>query len=158
MINYDGTIPSKTKTDSNSKRPDHPSSSDNDKISPPKAELAAKQNNDDNVFSDSEGEEETVPSRTSGGNTTSTMATSATESTSQGNKTASLSHQIEQLSLGSAGRGSTNPPAGGTSKETNFDASERSGTISSFGSGDIKAIAADASVFSFGDDEDFDSE
>lgn len=149
MIDYDGTVPSKTKVDSVAKR-SGPSSSD--KVDHSKAKLAAKQDNDDNVFWDSEGEE-TVPSRSM--DSTSAKAAAAPESSSKGNQTTGLIHQTEQLSLKSGG---AEYVPNSISKETNFDGVERTGTIPNFASGDIKAIAADASVFSFGDEEDYDSE
>lgn len=152
MIDYDGTVLSKTKVDSDAKG-SGPSSSDKNKVDHIKAELAAKQDNDDNVFWDSDGEE-TVPPR-SVDNKTTAKEIAAPESSSSGNQTTGLVHQTEQLSHRS--EGAAYVPAS-TSKETNFHGVETTGTIPNFASGDIKAIAADASVFSFGDEEDYESE
>lgn len=152
MIDYDGTVPSKTKVDSVVKG-SGPSSSDKNKVDHTKAELAAKQDNDDNVFWDSDGEE-TVPSR-SVDNKTSAKAIAAPESSSRGSRTTGLVQETEQLSLRS--ESAAHVPAS-TSKETSFHGAERTCTIPNFASGDIKAIAADASVFSFGDEEDYESE
>ncbi|KAL3525662.1 hypothetical protein ACH5RR_014034 [Cinchona calisaya] len=159
MVNYD-KLPSKFKTDtakgSDGQGGSQLSSSDRNDVNPAQVEVTKKRDKDDDVFSDSDGED-SVPTRRSAGNTSSAAGGTAAplESGSKENQMASFTHQTEQLSLGS--KESTNSQ-NDTSKETKFDGVERAGSIPNLGSGDIKAIAADASVFSFGDDEDYESE
>ncbi|KAL3526813.1 hypothetical protein ACH5RR_011469 [Cinchona calisaya] len=155
MIDSDGTLPSKFKADQRAKESDgrvgsHPSSNERSNTNPARVEVTAKIDNNDDVFSDSDGKE-SVPSRSRTGN----KASAPIESGTKANKIVSLNHQTEQLSLGSKvpTHYQTN-----TSKEMNSNGVERTGAIPNLGSGDIKAIAADASVFSFGDDEDYESE
>lgn len=142
MIDYDGTVPQKPKADNANKNrdePGNPSSSDETLVNPDQARVSAKEENDEDVFSDSEGEE-----------TTSTKSM-AGESGTKGNQTTSLTHQTEQLSLKTADSPSNNLPAE-TSKVNMIS------SLPNLASGDIKSIAADASVFSFGDEEDYESE
>lgn len=160
MIDYDGTLPTKFKADQVAKGSDgrvgsQSSSSDRNDMNPAKVDVTTKRDNDDDVFSDSDGEE-SVPSRRSISNTSAVATAAPLESGgSKENQIASVAHQAEQLSLGS--KESTHFQAN-TSIENKFDDVERAGSIPNLGSGDIKAIAADASVFSFGDDEDYESE
>ncbi|XP_027078309.1 phosphatidylinositol 3,4,5-trisphosphate 3-phosphatase and protein-tyrosine-phosphatase PTEN2A-like isoform X2 [Coffea arabica] len=160
MIDYDGTISSKFKADQVAKGSDgrvgsQASSSDRNDANTAQVEVTPKRDNDDDVFSDSDGEG-SVPSRRSVDNTSSAVGTtSPLESGSKDNQITSFTDQTKQLSLGSK---ESAPFQTNTSKETKFDVVERVDSIPNLGSGDIKAIAADASVFSFGDDEDYESE
>jgi len=63
---------------------------------------------------------------------------------------ANLTHNAEQLSLRNS------DPKNGAS-EIKSESVERA-AIPNLGSSDIKAVAADASAFSFGDDEDYECE
>ncbi|XP_042061182.1 phosphatidylinositol 3,4,5-trisphosphate 3-phosphatase and protein-tyrosine-phosphatase PTEN2A-like isoform X1 [Salvia splendens] len=157
MVDYDGTAPSKTRADDSTKgadgkQRDAPSSSENKDPS----SQQNKQNNDDDVFSDSDGEEP-APSRSrSVDQRPIPVAGTApqSEQASKSERVSSVSHQMERLSVG---RESTSSQT--QSKEVKVDEVERPpSTIPNMGSTDIKAIAADASVFSFGDDEDDESE
>ncbi|XP_047947770.1 phosphatidylinositol 3,4,5-trisphosphate 3-phosphatase and protein-tyrosine-phosphatase PTEN2A-like [Salvia hispanica] len=157
MVDYDGTAPSKTRADDSTKgadgkQQDAPSSSENKDPS----SQQNKQNNEDDVFSDSDGEEH-APSRSStvDQRPISVAGTAPqSEQASKSERVSSVSHQMERLSVG---RESTSSQS--QSKEVKVDEVERpSSTIPNMGSTDIKAIAADASVFSFGDDEDDESD
>ncbi|KAG6382836.1 hypothetical protein SASPL_157446 [Salvia splendens] len=157
MVDYDGTAPSKTRADDSTKgadgkQRDAPSSSENKDPS----SQQNKQNNEDDVFSDSDGEEP-APSRSrSVDQRPIPVAGTApqSEQASKSERVSSVSHQMERLSVG---RESTSSQT--QSKEVKVDEVERPpSTIPNMGSTDIKAIAADASVFSFGDDEDDESE
>lgn len=156
MVDYDGTAPSKTRADGSTKgadgkQEDAPSSSENKDPS-----QQNKQNNEDDVFSDSDGEEP-APSRSStvDQRPISVAGTAPqSEQASKSERVSSVSHQMERLSVGRESTSSQPQP-----KEVKVDEVERpSSTIPNMGSTDIKAIAADASVFSFGDDEDDESD
>ncbi|PIN24673.1 Clathrin coat dissociation kinase GAK/PTEN/Auxilin [Handroanthus impetiginosus] len=157
MIDYDGTIPSKIKTNhdtkgADGKSRDAPSSSENAANSQHSND-SRKQNNKDDVFSDSEGEEAT--SSTTAGRTISAAGPAPhSERGTKAEQISTMSHQTEQLSIG---RESTSPQSK-TSHELKIDKVDKAVTIPNLDSTDIKAIAADASVFSFGDDEDYESE
>ncbi|KAL8473032.1 hypothetical protein ACS0TY_029369 [Phlomoides rotata] len=154
MIDYDGTIPSKTRSDdhhntkgADGKSKDASASSENTANTKQSSNAPRKQKKEDDVFSDSEGEEEPSPSRTS--------TAPNSEAGPKSEHISSVTHQTENLSLG---REPTNPESK-TSHEVKMEGGERSSTaIPNLDSTDIKAIAADASVFSFGDDEDDESE
>lgn len=160
MVDYDGTIPSKIRTaqdtkgvDGNSRDP--PSSSEN-KDTSQQNDASRKQNNEDDVFSDSDGEEPTASTRSSVDHHSVSAAGSApqSESGSKSERVSSVSHQTERLSLGRESISSQSR----NSSELKVDEVDRASAIPNLGSTDIKAIAADASVFSFGDDEDDESE
>lgn len=150
MIDYDGTTPSKTRNDDNhiTKGTDgklgDASASSQSTGNTQQSIASRKQKNEDDVFSDSEGEEEPRVS-----------AAPNSETGAKSEHISSVSHQTENLSLG---REPTNSKSK-TSHEVKTEGGERnSTTIPNLDSTDIKAIAADASVFSFGDDEDDESE
>ncbi|KAL3833305.1 hypothetical protein ACJIZ3_008041 [Penstemon smallii] len=156
MIDYDGTIPAKVKSDNDQKGADGksrdgPSSSDK-KSNSGQSSASRKQKNEDDVFSDSDGDEEPVSSR----NSISAAAGGASnpESGTTAEQISTVSNQTEQLSLG---RKSTSSSQSNASHEVKIEGVERD-KIPNLDSTDIKAIAADASVFSFGDDEDYESE
>ncbi|KAL0332194.1 UNVERIFIED_CONTAM: Phosphatidylinositol 3,4,5-trisphosphate 3-phosphatase and protein-tyrosine-phosphatase PTEN2A [Sesamum calycinum] len=156
MIDYDGTVPPKTKTDRNKnigdgKLRDAPSSSEN-KANSQQSNTSRKQNDEDDVFSDSEGEE--PASRSTVDQTLSAAGTARhSESGTKDEHIPTISDQTEQLSLG---RESTSSQSR-NSHEMKIDVVERAPSIPNLDTTDIKAIAADASVFSFADDEDYES-
>ncbi|KAK1430317.1 hypothetical protein QVD17_12971 [Tagetes erecta] len=88
---------------------------------------------EDEVFSDTESEAKTD---------------TASETNSTSGKIANLSNNTKNLSLGSSGPTQTTPTSGSKSDLVN-----PIGEVS-----DFKAMAADASVFTFGDDEDYESD
>ncbi|KAK4367784.1 hypothetical protein RND71_011576 [Anisodus tanguticus] len=154
MVDYDGSVPVKSKADGSAKGKDPrqgniSSSSEETKDNLNKNKVYRGQNHGDDVFSDSEGEEGR-PSSTRSQTSTSQTAAASGDSSSQKEQIANLTRNAEQLSL--------------RNSEPKTDASEiKSETVEraalpNLGSSDIKAIAADASVFSFGDDEDYESD
>lgn len=156
MVDYDGTIPSKIRTDQDSKgvdgkSRDPPSSSEN-KDTSQQNDASGKQNNEDDVFSDSDGEEPTASTRSSVDHHSVAAAGSApqSESGSKSERVSSVSRQTERLSLGRESVSSQSR----NSSEQKVDEVDRASAIPNLGSTDIKAIAADASVFSFGDEDD----
>ncbi|KAL1564178.1 Phosphatidylinositol 3,4,5-trisphosphate 3-phosphatase and protein-tyrosine-phosphatase pten2a [Salvia divinorum] len=156
MVDYDGTAPLKTRADDNTKGADGkpqdvPSSSENKN----RSSQQNKQNNEDDVFSDSDGEEP-APSRSSSVDPRPISIAGTAPQSEQATKServSSVSHQMERVSVGRESMSSQSQ-----SKEVKVDEVERASTIPNMGSTDIKAIAADASVFSFGDDEDDESD
>ncbi|KAL3378377.1 hypothetical protein AABB24_004344 [Solanum stoloniferum] len=154
MVDYDGSVPVKPKADGASKGKDLrqgnvSSSSEGTKANLNKNKVSGGQNRGDDVFSDSEGEEGT-PSSTRSQTRASQTAAAGVDSSSQKEQITNLTHNTEQLSLRNS------DPKNGAS-ENKSETVERA-AIPNLGSSDIKAIAADASVFSFGDDEDYESE
>ncbi|KAJ9564045.1 hypothetical protein OSB04_000011 [Centaurea solstitialis] len=154
MVDYDGTIPEKYKAN------DKPSTSSNDSLQSSKhpnlnQNKASGDQENDNVFSDSDDEDEPASTNRSAPNVAASRPGTAPpslpppESGKTASEVTSLRKNTEQLSLNRQQSipGSNNIPN---------EQVERS--IPNLNSGDIKAIAADASVFSFGDDEDYESE
>ncbi|CAL5444525.1 unnamed protein product [Camellia sinensis] len=118
-----------------------PSSSDGVATTPDQSNVSENQDIDDDVFSDSDGEE-TVSSKSS-----QARADSGAGPPAHLESGPRVDHQMTALSLSKESRQSN------VSNEAKIDGAGRleSGRMSD----DIKAIAADASVFTFGDDEDF---
>ncbi|XP_050210246.1 phosphatidylinositol 3,4,5-trisphosphate 3-phosphatase and protein-tyrosine-phosphatase PTEN2A [Mercurialis annua] len=118
-------------------------------------------NNDkDDVFSDSEAEEsvssKTRPAQTaSTGGGAATKAASSSETNTKSDRVGSITHATEHLSLGTTGSQQTHTSGqpksdavGGVASRVEANSSES----------EFKAMAADASVFTFGDDEDYESD
>ncbi|KAL9238318.1 hypothetical protein vseg_012753 [Gypsophila vaccaria] len=88
--------------------------------------------------------------------TTSTIPPPVTNTTS-GSKVENLTHEMGKASLGKVG-----PTQAGPLNDSKVSSSSGTGTSlkdpGSVGGSDFKAMAADASVFTFGDDEDYESE
>ncbi|KAL2522588.1 PTEN 2 [Forsythia ovata] len=160
MIDYDGTIPSKIKADRDTKGAadgrsrNAPTSSNENKANSEQSNASGKQKNQDDVFSDSEGEE-SFSSRSTMGHTSSAAKTATNpDSGNSVERMSAMTNQTEKLSLGNNEPTNSQSDA---SNEVKIDGVERT-TIPNLDSNDIKAIAADASVFGFGDDEDYESE
>ncbi|KAF2283762.1 hypothetical protein GH714_014967 [Hevea brasiliensis] len=135
MIDYDGTLPTSSKGDS------------------------ATKGSDDDVFSDSEGEETSSPkSRQATGPGVGSTQSSHTSSIST-EQMRSLTHGTEQMLLGSREPSLINASDRPTTDRIEKPASGLEvPSLDSVGVNEIKAIAADASVFSFGDEEDYESD
>jgi phosphatidylinositol-3,4,5-trisphosphate 3-phosphatase/dual-specificity protein phosphatase PTEN len=136
MIDYDGSTPTKPKPNNNtseeSSRGSEKTTTTNHAASP-----SNPTQNNDNVFSDSDGEE-SEPSR---------ISSSETQTVEKGDDTnTTIRNETEKICV-------VGPTEMSTANETKSVVD-----IPNFDSGDIKAIAADASVFSFGDDEDYESD
>lgn len=162
MIDYDGTMPAKANTDSTGKEPDTMSrSSDPNGRATSKStgtKASKKNDNDDDVFSDSEGEE-SRPSNNKQvrrGDEPTLVPDTGSSSVKQ---METLTQSADKLSLGSEQHSQ-----GYANKEVHSDGAEKSASglempkPDSGGVSDFKAIAADASVFTFGDEEDYESE
>lgn len=157
MIDYDGTISTKSKAGNSCKgsdgKPSNTSASGNEVAAYSNQSKVSENQDNDDVFSDSDGEEtaasrSTLAQISSGAGVTATPQESGTKE-----QIATLTHGTERLSLSSKG-----PAQSNASNDIKENVAEKPSSIPNLNSGDIKAIAADASVFSFGDDEDYESE
>ncbi|KAI4330773.1 hypothetical protein MLD38_029026 [Melastoma candidum] len=123
----------------------------------------SKKDEEDDVFSDSEGEE-TRHSNTARGNVVDNgdngkchIVDNRDLSTSSTNQTEALAERTEQLSLKadtSVQHSTVEAPGSGNPVTDHHDTETASGG----GINDFKAMAADASVFTFGDDDDLESD
>ncbi|KAM7507129.1 hypothetical protein LguiA_017582 [Lonicera macranthoides] len=155
MIDHDGTTPTKYKANQANEGSDRRSgetpTNHGDAATHSNKSKAPENQDNDNVFSDSDGEETSSSRR----NTTSEPGIGAPpQSGTMPDQISNLRQGTEQLSIGS--KNNTQINASNEKKSDRDD--ERPASIPNFDSGDIKAIAADASVFSFGDDEDYESD
>ncbi|XP_028760515.1 phosphatidylinositol 3,4,5-trisphosphate 3-phosphatase and protein-tyrosine-phosphatase PTEN2A [Neltuma alba] len=160
MADYNGTLPPRTKVKPASKG----SSSNTGNVSASDPRLASDSrkskvptNGDDDVFSDSEGEEAkdsktretkaTSDFRDGEGHQASDTTTDHEATLTSGTKQLSLQHQ-ERIQNNAYEEGSNSPKIQRTPRSPKIEYAEAN---------EIKAMAADASVFSFGD-EDFESD
>ncbi|XVF61240.1 hypothetical protein PTKIN_Ptkin08bG0114200 [Pterospermum kingtungense] len=140
MIDYDGTRETNSKSDSANKGTEGTANSKQGKAS-----------DNDDVFSDSDGEE----SGASGGRQTQTAA---------GVRPAVSSHPSNPAAeqMGTSKHGTVKNPEPSPNKDVGINGVGKPSSgleiPNTMGASDIKAMAADASVFSFGDDEDYESE
>ncbi|XP_022927849.1 phosphatidylinositol 3,4,5-trisphosphate 3-phosphatase and protein-tyrosine-phosphatase PTEN2A-like [Cucurbita moschata] len=118
-------------------------------------------NEKDDVFSDSESEGGSAKSKDAASGSGSEASAVKTTSKSQMSATssddvASLSHATKQVSLGDGGAKQAAPAA----SDRKGDGVKISDSLSEIpnSESEFKAMAADASVFTFGDDEDYESE
>ncbi|KAH9712079.1 phosphatidylinositol 3,4,5-trisphosphate 3-phosphatase and dual-specificity protein phosphatase pten [Citrus sinensis] len=163
MIDYDGILPTKTKSDSANRRQDCSTDyasvpTGGATIGPNHRKVTKSEDNDD-VFSDSDGEEaDTSKSRQAD-------AASGGESAPHGILSNSMADNVPQSQRsGHLSLSNEKPKVKNVSKEPTTDGVREPASslpmpnLDSMGASDIKSMAADASVFSFGDDEDYESE
>ncbi|KAA3462948.1 Phosphatidylinositol-3,4,5-trisphosphate 3-phosphatase and dual-specificity phosphatase PTEN [Gossypium australe] len=165
LVDYNGTVPTTPQTETTTNKPDESSgtgAASTDGVAAPANENKDPAHNDkDDVFSDGEAEESgSSKSRqnkaTSAEGIALNSATSKPETNDKSDQVASLVHSTGQVSLGSA----SSQPMHGTS-EPRKDAAAAppaAGVQVSSSESEFRAMAADASVFSFGDDEDYESD
>lgn len=162
MIDYDGTLPARLKTDSADKGSDrrsiHNRASGHEAGQSNSNKMSEGEENDDNVFSDSDeenGDIKTSLTQSTSGNGNGNSKTDHSSTIIFSERIGSLAHETSHLSFGNEKNSQPNAP-----KEP--AAIQPSGleipNLDSVRASDFKAIAADASVFTFGDEEDFDSE
>lgn len=152
MIDYDGTLPTRYKAKKSDGRYSKPAFLSNKDATSSNQSIASENQENDNVFSDSDGED----AATSGGrlsHTASRTGVDAKPLDSGTTKDQTVTHGTKQVSTNSDGS-----RQGKASDDKKQDTSKKEPSIPNLNSGDIKAIAADASVFSFGDEEDYLSE
>ncbi|KAM7251153.1 hypothetical protein ACFE04_023036 [Oxalis oulophora] len=118
----------------------------------PNQDKESKSNDEDNVFSDGEGED--ASSSKSRNVQSAETVTTTTSGVPPNPNIASLTQATQTVSLGDK----TKTPATTESKSNSVGTAAIGGLESSNVESEFKAMAADASVFSFGDDEDYESE
>ncbi|KAL5707054.1 hypothetical protein ACHQM5_025150 [Ranunculus cassubicifolius] len=148
VVDYDGTIIEKTKNESTSAEASSTAASSGELTTRTKQVKGGEDQDRDDVFSsDSESEENNSSRKKKTGETTSSVNP---ESTIAQKEIVDITHGIAQVSVKSGGVVEATATKGDDVESVN---------VESVAGSDIKAIAADASVFSFGDeDEDSDSE
>ncbi|KAK2657539.1 hypothetical protein Ddye_010591 [Dipteronia dyeriana] len=149
MVDYDGTLPTNSKADSASQQVSDGSSASvsvpTGGVSGSSSQSKVSKSQDDDVFSDSDGEE-TGASKNRQTHVASPGDPAAHEQSNTGAGT-------EKLPLKSPE--SKEPTVGGSKNPASIQALPH---LDSVGANDFKAIAADTSVFTFGDEEDYESE
>ncbi|MBA0716980.1 hypothetical protein Golax_004830 [Gossypium laxum] len=168
LVDYNGTVPTMPQTETTTNKPDESSgtgaASTDGGAAPANENKDPGHNDKDDVFSDGEAEESgSSKSRqnkaTSAEGIALNSATSEPETNDKSDQVASLVHSTGQVSLGSA----SSQPMHGTSEPRKDDAAAAAappaaGVQVSSSESEFRAMAADASVFSFGDDEDYESD
>ncbi|KAL1065837.1 hypothetical protein V6Z11_D12G023900 [Gossypium hirsutum] len=168
LVDYNGTVPTTPQTETTTNKPDESSgtgaASTDGGAAPANENKDPGHNDKDDVFSDGEAEESgSSKSRqnkaTSAEGIALNSATSEPETNDKSVQVASLVHSTEQVSLGSA----ISQPIHGTSEPRKDAAAAAAappaaGVQVSSSESEFRAMAADASVFSFGDDEDYESD
>ncbi|XP_057464924.1 phosphatidylinositol 3,4,5-trisphosphate 3-phosphatase and protein-tyrosine-phosphatase PTEN2A-like isoform X2 [Actinidia eriantha] len=163
LVDYNGTVPTRPQTE-----PDTDKSVESSGATPTPVDENASmtnlnkdsdRNEKDDVFSDSE-DEETGPSKSRQSKAASEAGGTVDTKTSNSETTnsshiAGLTCETEQVSLGKTSSTQTSEPRkdaiGGT--VSGLEVPNPKGEVS-----DFKAMAADASVFTFGDEDDFEGE
>ncbi|XAR72924.1 Phosphatidylinositol-3,4,5-trisphosphate 3-phosphatase [Bertholletia excelsa] len=153
LVDYNGTVPTRPQTEPTPDKPTENSVSTpvpitRDAPIENRKKEESGSNDKDDVFSDNEADEtgsskskKTAAAPKTGG----TVGTNASNSeTSHANQMASLTRETGQVSLGKVSPTQSNPTT---------ELSNPTGEVS-----DFKAMAADASVFTFGDEEDYESD
>ncbi|XP_054786416.1 phosphatidylinositol 3,4,5-trisphosphate 3-phosphatase and protein-tyrosine-phosphatase PTEN2A [Prosopis cineraria] len=160
LVDYNGNVPTsnpETVTNTSEERPSSIPAPVDASTTAPKAEKESQNHDkDDDVFSDGESEDSTSRSRqakATPGAVTNSNSTTGSESTTS-SEMKSVTHATEEISLGPT---STAPIPSG-SKPKGEDARTVSSLEAPSSESEFKAMAADASVFTFGDDEDYESE
>ncbi|CAI8588919.1 unnamed protein product [Vicia faba] len=160
MVDYNGTLPGKVKPASKGSDGNISNVLSGAKPTSSTSESKGPSNRDDDVFSDSDEEETKGKQKREAATDYKYMAPhQVSEATTD--HVGMLAHSTDQLSLQHADRTEKNAS---NSKESTTDKLNKihagpntSSNMESVGASEIKAIAADASVFSFGD-EDFESD
>ncbi|KAF5207188.1 Phosphatidylinositol 3,4,5-trisphosphate 3-phosphatase and protein-tyrosine-phosphatase PTEN2A [Thalictrum thalictroides] len=152
MIDYSGNIPRRTKNERTSSESGGSLSTDTT-ASRSNPEKGSENQDKDDVFSDSESEESESSGKGKAQATYSAEPANNTTYPKAGpEEMAAITHGTAQISLKSGG------PTEISRTKSDATSQEEVKRVDSMGVSDIKAIAADASVFSFGDEEDSESE
>ncbi|CAH8318600.1 unnamed protein product [Eruca vesicaria subsp. sativa] len=154
LADIDSTIPAKPSSEPASKAPEEISaanSSNVEGVTPVPAPKKETENPDkDDVFSDNEADS-TGPAKT-----TSSASSQTPEAKQSADETSGLTRATEKVSI-SENKGSSSQPA--VNKAAATEKPTGSGVnVSSSESSEFKVMAADASVFSFGDEDEFESD
>ncbi|XP_052881362.1 phosphatidylinositol 3,4,5-trisphosphate 3-phosphatase and protein-tyrosine-phosphatase PTEN2A-like isoform X3 [Gossypium arboreum] len=145
LADYNDLVPSNPPTKTTANKPDESSGTS--------AAPSSNNNNKDDVFSDVE-EEESATSTNRQQKPAASSATTKSETSTNPDQVTSLVHSTGKVSLGSANSQQTHT----TGNPTKDAAAAAAGTEVSSLESEFKVMAADTSVFSFGDEEDYESE
>ncbi|XP_044479783.1 phosphatidylinositol 3,4,5-trisphosphate 3-phosphatase and protein-tyrosine-phosphatase PTEN2A-like isoform X1 [Mangifera indica] len=162
LVDYDGPVPASHGSETVIKKSDESSGCDpasgNHGVAAEKENKETGNPDNDDVFSDGEAEEggssKSKKAPATGGIAS---ATSSSETKSNSNRVDNLAHATEKVSLGNVGAQPTHP-TGEPKKEAASIGGAIPGHEVTNSQSEFKAMAADASVFSFGDEEDYESE
>ncbi|KAK8562893.1 hypothetical protein V6N13_018555 [Hibiscus sabdariffa] len=156
LVDYKEPVPSKPPTETATNKPDENSGTS---ASPADGGAAAPSSNEkDDVFSDGEVEDSGLSSNRQQKPAAPSATTKSETSTNAADQVASLVHSTEQVSLGSANIQETHTTSNRRKDGSATTATSAAGTGVSGSESEFKAMAADASVFSFGDEDDYESE
>ncbi|KAK1263557.1 hypothetical protein QJS04_geneDACA011857 [Acorus gramineus] len=171
LVDYNGSLPPRQTSTTDGTESSNASSvagstTSNSTVPPPNSIKEPGSSEKDDVFSDSEsegtGSSKSRRPRTAVTTGAHESSVGGPETTTPHEEMVSVTHRVEQVKIG--GEGATQAPVadkpkaeGTTGSVSGYEVpivdSTGSGTVSEF-----KAIAADASVFTFGDEEDYESE
>lgn len=167
LVDYNDTVPTTPNTETSAKKMDESSgtapASVDEGTAKPSQNNNSKSHEKDDVFSDSEAEEtaasksrqaETASAAGAGGTVPNTTSSSETKTNSD--QVASVARATEHMSLGNSG--STQIHAAASEPKSDAAGGAISGLEAPNTESEFKAMAADASVFTFGDEEDYESE
>ncbi|GMN20193.1 hypothetical protein TIFTF001_047059 [Ficus carica] len=162
LVDYNGAVPATPNAESTTKKSEEGSQSaptvDEGAAAAPKQTKESGTQDKDDVFSDSEAEDGSSKSRrveaASAAGERVGQTTSSSKTESKADQIASLTKATEQFSIANTGSSQAHTT---TEPKTNAGASVPSVEVPVSDS-EFKAMAADASVFSFGDDEDYESD
>lgn len=165
LVDFNGTLPMTPSTENAPKKPVESSGTSDaapaagSAVPSDQTKESGNNDKDDDVFSDNEAEGGSSKNRKNQaayGELSSSSTTSKSETNHNSDKVAGLTHKTEQLSLGNTSSSQTSTTSGELKKDAGGEAIPSAG-VSNFES-DFKAMAADASVFTFGDEDDYESE
>jgi phosphatidylinositol-3,4,5-trisphosphate 3-phosphatase/dual-specificity protein phosphatase PTEN len=157
LADINATIPTNPSSETASKTPEETSAANSSPVdgsaSVPGPDKETENPDKDDVFSDNEGDS-TGPTKT-----TSSASSQTPEAKKSADETAVLTKATEKVSI-SGNKGSSQPVQGVTvSKGEATEKPSGAGVnASSSSESEFKVMAADASVFSFGDEDDFESD
>lgn len=156
LADINSTIPANPSSETASKTPEQTSATNSspvEGVTPVPGPNKETENPDkDDVFSDNESDS-TGPTKT-----TSSASSQTQEPKKIADETSGLTRATEKVSI-SGNKGSSEPVQGAVSKAEATEKPTGSGVnASSSESSEFKVMAADASVFSFGDEDDFESD
>lgn len=164
LVDYNGTVPTTPNTETSAKKMVESSgttpASVDEGAAEPNENKNSKSHEKDDVFSDSEAEE-TGSSKSRQAETASaagetvTNTTSSSETKTNSDQIATVTHATEHISLGNT---SSTQLHAASEPKSDVAGGAISGLEVSNTESEFKAMAADASVFTFGDDEDYESE
>lgn len=152
LVDYNGNVtttqPETVTNKSDERSNSSPAPADASTTAPNAAKESENHEKEDDVFSDGEAEDSSRSKQARAGSEAVTNSTTGSEPKTS-NQMTSLTHATEQISLGDTSS---------ATKPKSDDGRTVSSLEAPSSASEFKAMAADASVFTFGDDEDYESE